>query len=322
MPILDATDTHIALAAQRLHEGALVAFPTETVYGLGANACDNSAVAKIYAAKNRPQFNPLISHYASADAVFDDIAYEQTEGNETAQILAHHFWPGPMTLVLERPAKCRISQLASAGLSSVAVRVPNHPVALKLLSQCPFPVVAPSANPSGKISPSCAEHVEAAMSDRLEIILDGGWCNAGLESTVIDCRDPDNIMMLRPGPVTKSDIEQVLARPVILPQSDSDAPVSPGQLASHYAPNAAVALEVTTPPSGAVYISFGIANTDNPLHLSLSEAGDLEEAAANLFRCLHQADALGCNLIAVSPIPQTGLGRAINDRLRRAAAPR
>ena len=317
MTILQASDSHIALGADSLQRGELVAFPTETVYGLGANAYDDNAVAKIYAAKNRPQFNPLISHFASTQAVFADAI-----ANEIAQRLASHFWPGPLTLVLERSASCQISPLASAGLASVAVRVPNHPVALKLLSACPFPVVAPSANPSGKISPSCAEHVEKAMADKLAFTLDGGWCKSGLESTVIDCRDQNNIVLLRPGPVTKSEIEKAIERPVTLPKSDGNAPVSPGQLASHYAPNTRLQMNVTSPPSGAVFISFGIARTDDPLHLSLSEDGNLEEAAAQLFRCLHQADELGCSLIAVSPIPQKGLGRAINDRLKRAAAPR
>jgi len=317
MTILTASDSHIRLAADSLKAGELVAFPTETVYGLGANACDERAVAKIYAAKNRPQFNPLISHYASTEAVFAD-----SDGNQIARKLASRFWPGPMTLVLDRPADCRISMLASAGLNSVAVRVPAHPVARQLLSACDFPVVAPSANPSGKISPSCAEHVARTMADNVDIILDGGWCERGLESTVIDCRDADNILLLRPGPVTKSEIEAVTGRPVMLAQTDSTAPVSPGQLASHYAPDARLIMDVSTPPDGAVFISFGIARTDNPLHLSLSETGNLQEAAANLFHCLHQADASGCELIAVSPIPQTGLGRAINDRLKRAAAPR
>lgn len=317
MTILTASDAHIRQAADSLRNGGLVAFPTETVYGLGANACDEHAVANIYAAKNRPQFNPLISHYASSEAVFADIG-----SNPTARMLASHFWPGPMTLVLDRPTDCQISTLASAGQNSVAVRVPAHRIALKLLSACGFPVVAPSANPSGKISPSCAEHVARAMADKIDIILDGGWCERGLESTVIDCRDEDHIMLLRPGPVTKSEIEAIIERPVILPAHDSNMPASPGQLASHYAPDARLIMDVTTPPDGAVYISFGVAKTDNPLHLSLSETGNLHEAAANLFNCLHQADATGCDLIAVSPIPQTGLGRAINDRLKRAAAPR
>ena len=318
MTILTASDAHIRQAADSLRNGGLVAFPTETVYGLGANACDEHAVANIYAAKNRPQFNPLISHYASSEAVFVDI-----DSNPTAPILASHFWPGPMTLVLDRPTDCHISTLASAGQNSVAVRVPAHRIALKLLSACGFPVVAPSANPSGKISPSCAEHVARAMADKIDIILDGGWCERGLESTVIDCR-PDSPVLLRPGPLTTEQLAEQTGIDVTLEPNTAKTKtlVSPGQIESHYAPDAAVRLNATDRHNGEVYIGFGPSSRGLVPDFNLSESADLVEAATNLFAVLHEADALNTGAIAIAPIPMAGLGLAINDRIARAAAPR
>ena len=321
MAIFSDTEQHIKLAAQMLHAGKLVAFPTETVYGLGANACEDAAVAAIFAAKNRPSFNPLISHFKSLEAV-----QQILDLNREAVRLAKHYWPGPLTLVVNRPAGCPISLLASAGQSSVAIRVPAHPTALKLLQQCDFPVVAPSANPSGRISPSHAQHVLDNFSGQVEMILDGGWCETGIESTVLDCRDDARIRLLRPGPISVEMLEAELGIQTMLPdgdQTDKEQPViSPGQLESHYAPNASVRLNAEQPDDDEAYLSFNSPESPYPHHFSLSANGDLTEAAANLFKMLHAADACGKAVIAVAPIPDIGIGAAINDRLRRAAAPR
>ena len=318
--ILPITDESIALAVKTLAAGGLVAFPTETVYGLGADACDAAAVARIFAAKNRPQFNPLISHVATPKA-----AFSLGKATPMAAALATAFWPGPMTLVLERTADCPIARLTSAGLEKVALRVPEHRDALRILTNFAGPLAAPSANSSGKISPSRAAHVMQSLSGIIDLVLDGGPCASGVESTIIDCTGP-RAVILRPGGVTREQISASLAaaglnQEIGVPPPTA-APVSPGQLASHYAPNAAVRLNVTDPLDGEELIGFGSVAGGGTLGLSLSSTGDLTEAAANLFDMLHRADASGCRLIAVAPVPIHGLGEAINDRLHRAAAAR
>ena len=311
-------------AAKCLQQGGLVAFPTETVYGLGANACDDSAVARIFAAKNRPQFNPLISHFADATA-----ALEAGLPSQIAAILARHFWPGPLTLILERPENSPISRLASAGGNSLAVRVPDHPATHRLLLLTGLPVVAPSANPSGRISPSCARHVADGLGAACDMILDGGACQRGLESTVIDCRTQTPIL-LRPGPITPEQINAktgLTIAPAPASTADGTAPpenplASPGQLASHYAPAAFVRLNATEKHADEVLIGFGAPPDGVHPDFTLSASGDIEEAAANLFAVMHQADQMALKSIAFAPIPMSGLGVAINDRLARAAVPR
>mgnify|MGYP001051852327 FL=1 len=296
-------------AAALLGKGRLVAFPTETVYGLGADARQGGAVAAIYAAKGRPAFNPLIVHVADAQS-----AKAFVEWTPAAQRLAEAFWPGPLTLVLPLRASHGISSLVTAGLDTLAIRVPAHPVAQILLSKFGGPVAAPSANPSGRISPTTAEHVAAGLEGRIAAILDGGPCDVGLESTIIGFEDPQAVM-LREGGIPAEQIEQVLDQSL---RAHADTTISaPGQLLSHYAPRGALRLNATQAREGEHLLGFGeIAGA-----LTLSAAGDLAEAAANLFGHLHKLDALG-GAIAVAPIPMTGLGRAINDRLARAAAPR
>ena len=296
-------------AAARLRAGGLLAFPTETVYGLGADARQGQAVARIYAAKGRPSFNPLIVHVASAQA-----AQRYVRWTGTAERLAKAFWPGPLTLVLPLRADHGISSLVSAGLETLAVRVPAHPAAQALLAAFDGPVAAPSANSSGKISPTQSAHVAASLGARAEAILDAGDCAVGLESTILGLSGPP--VLLRPGGLATEEIEDVLGTPVAR-RSDGAAISAPGQLTSHYAPGAHVRLNVGSAAPGEVLLGFGPVLCD----VNLSERGDLTEAAANLFDALHQLDATG-KPIAVSPIPETGLGAAINDRLRRAAAPR
>lgn len=308
-------------AADALHKGGLVAFPTETVYGLGADACNADAVAGIFAAKQRPSFNPLISHVASIDAAFD-LGFPTV----VAEHLASAFWPGPMTLILERRADCPIARLTSAGLDRIALRVPAEGTARRLLEIFGGPVAAPSANPSGRISPTRAEHVLDGLAGRIDIILDGGRCESGVESTVVDCSGKQ-ARILRPGGVTRDDIQKSFLGSHFelheAPASEDNArPVAPGMLASHYAPKAGVAMNVAQAPGEMELIGFGPVDGAGALRLNLSPGGDLQEAAANLFDMLHAADATGTRLIGVAPIPETGLGEAINDRLRRAAAPR
>jgi len=298
----------IAQAAALLRDGKLVAFPTETVYGLGADARNGKAVAGIFAAKGRPRFNPLIVHVhditeAEQHAVFSKVALR----------LAEEFWPGALTLVLPRRPGTSLSELVSAGLDTVALRVPAHPIAAALLREANLPIAAPSANPSGRISPTSAAHVAAGLSRDVELILDGGATPLGLESTVIGF-DGDAPVLLRPGAIARQTIE-VIAGPL----ATADAAIrSPGQLESHYAPRAALRLNVREKEPGETLLGFG-ATPDATLNLS--PAGDLREAAANLFAMLHELDRQALR-IAVAPIPETGLGEAINDRLRRAAAPR
>ena len=297
-------------ATDILRAGGLVSFTTETVYGLGADARDDVAVAKIYAAKGRPCFNPLIVHLADVSAVS-----QYVQMNDAAKRLADAFWPGALTLVLPVVPVGTISMLVTAGLGTLAVRVPDHPVATAMLAAFGGPVAAPSANPSGRISPTTAAHVLAGLDGRIDAVVDGGPCGVGVESTIVSCAGAPTL--LRAGGIPIEALEACLGAP-LLRDEDPDAPVSPGQLASHYAPNGLMRLNASYAEPHETLLGFGGVNAD----LNLSPSDDLTEAAANLFGMLHQLDALGAKYIAVSPIPAHGLGQAINDRLRRAAAPR
>lgn len=308
-----ASSDDIAAAARALREGKLVAFPTETVYGLGADATDDKAVARVYAAKGRPSFNPLIAHVPDQAQAF---ALGIFSAEATA--LAKAFWPGPLSLVVPRQPHCPVSLLASAGLDSIAIRVPAHPMALELLRAVGRPVVAPSANPSGKISPTAAEHVRRHLKGKLAMVLDGGRCKVGVESSVVSFMEAVP-KLLRQGGIPRTDIENVLGHPVAA-QSHSARPHAPGQLMSHYAPHAELRLNAEAPREGEAYLGFGPLHAHGPW--TLSATGDLVEAAASLFRLLHEIDATGVTRIAVAPVPHHGLGEAINDRLMRAAAPR
>lgn len=308
---LGTAPTDIAKAAQILSDGGLVAFPTETVYGLGGDARNDLAVARIFDAKGRPRFNPLIIHLPSLDA-----ARKFAEFNDTAERLAATFWPGPLTLVLPLKQGHGLSPLVTADLSTVAIRVPAHRVAQAVLTAFGGPVAAPSANPSGKISPTSAAHVAAGLTGRIDAIVHGGDCAVGLESTIIGLDGAPTL--LRAGGVPAEAIEACLGH-ILQRGGDGPKPNAPGQLASHYAPGAKVRLNASGKEKGEVLLGFGPCDGAD---LNLSPAGDLVEAAANLFGYLHRLDALNADTIAVSPIPETGLGRAINDRLRRAAAPR
>ena len=312
---LGDTPEGIARAASLLRAGALVAFPTETVYGLGADARSDRAVARIFEAKGRPRFNPLIVHVADLDA-----ARAIAELSPEAERLARAFWPGPLTLVLPLRPGSGISELVSAGLPTVAIRMPAHPLARRLLAEAGCPVAAPSANPSGRVSPTRADHVLDGLSGRIEAVVDGGACPVGVESTILSLDAPPRL--LRAGGLPAEVLEACLGRPLAAPEAPGAAPNSPGQLASHYAPGAAVRLNETEPGPEDLWIGFGPATEAAPL--TLSATGDLVEAAARLFALMREADSLtrpGQSL-AFAPIPESGLGRAINDRLRRAAAPR
>ena len=302
--------TGLARAASLLRDGRLVAFPTETVYGLGADARDDHAVAAIYAAKGRPSFNPLIVHFADLDAL-----KAMVEWSEEAEAIAQSFWPGPLTLVLPLREGARVSKLVTAGLDTIAVRMPAAPVARDLLRAAGVPVAAPSANVSGQISPTRAEHVAASLGDRVDAILDGGPCKVGLESTILGLAGRPTL--LRPGGITREALSHVLGRR-IAERHGSDTISAPGQTKSHYAPRAAVRLNAIEFEPGEASLGFGDVEAD----LNLSPSGDLTEAAANLFEYLHQLDAKAPKVIAISPIPHLGLGVAINDRLSRAAADR
>jgi L-threonylcarbamoyladenylate synthase len=303
----------ISKAATLLRDGGLVAFPTETVYGLGADGTNNAAVARIFAAKQRPQFNPLISHLADGEAAFRIGMFSRD-----AEKLAAAIWPGPLTIVVERRKDCPISLLCSAGLSSVALRVPSHPLALELLRAVDRPIAAPSANRSGRISPTTADHVRVSLGSAVDMILDGGASTVGVESTVVRFIE-DAAYMLRSGGVARETLEAILGRHVTTPtHSDTDLH-SPGQLESHYAPHAPMRLNAAAPERGEAFLGFGD-YAHGPW--ILSKTANLQEAAANLFKMLHAIDDSSPERIAVAPIPMTGLGEAINDRLTRAAAPR
>ena len=302
----------ITQAVALLRQEELVAFPTETVYGLGGDARSDRAVAAIYAAKGRPRFNPLIVHLPDLQSV-EKIA----DLGPNASKLAQACWPGPLTLVLPLRPDAGLSPLVTAGLETVAVRVPAHPLSQQLLRAFGGPVAAPSANPSGRVSPTTAAHVLDGLSDRIAAVLDGGACQVGLESSIV-LADPDPLL-LRPGGIPAEAIEDLLGQPVGTLLTEGK-PTAPGQLASHYAPDAALRLNATEARDGEVFVGFG------PMRgvLNLSPSGDLVEAAARLFGLLREADRLAGpgGRIAFAPVPDHGLGRAINDRLRRAAAPR
>ncbi|MBT6138779.1 MAG: threonylcarbamoyl-AMP synthase [Rhodospirillaceae bacterium] len=309
-----ANETSIAEAAALLRAGELVAFATETVYGLGADATNGEAVARIFEAKRRPSFNPLISHLADAEAAF---ALGQFTG--AAKRLAMEFWPGPLTIVVARSETCPIAELACAGLDTVALRVPAHPIARQLLVATGRPVAAPSANRSGRISPTRAEHVASELGSEVAMILDGGACEIGLESTVVDATG-ERPVLLRPGSVTAEMLEAAVGP--LGTRAEGAAINSPGLLHSHYAPGLPVRLEAGAPLPGEAYLGFGGLLGGGEIALDLSPSRDLREAAANLFAMLRALDRPDLSGIAVAPIPMSGLGSAINDRLRRAAAPR
>ncbi len=311
-----ADDAAIDAAGGLIRDGRLVAFPTETVYGLGANATFDAAIAALFAAKKRPAFNPLIIHVADAAA-----AAGLVEFDARAHSLAGRFWPGALSLVLPRRPDCPVSLLAGAGLDTLAVRVPNHPVAARLLAAAGCPIAAPSANRSGEVSPTQAGHVAASLGDDVAMILDGGPCALGLESTVLDL-GRDQAAILRPGGVTREALEAVLGK--LATVSDQGAtPASPGMLASHYAPSIKLRADASDVRPGEALLSFGRHELSGfAAERNLSPSGDLAEAAANLFAMLRDLDRPDYSGIAAMAVPDEGLGRAINDRLRRAAAPR
>jgi L-threonylcarbamoyladenylate synthase len=316
--ILAANEAALAAAARCLREGGLVAFPTETVYGLGADATDAGAIGRLYEAKGRPAFNPLIAHVGDLNA-----ARQIARFDAQALALALAFWPGPLTLVLPRAPGCAVADLATAGLDTIAVRVPAHPVAREILRTFGGPVVAPSANLSGHVSPTTAAHVQSDLAGRIDLIVDGGAVEVGVESTIVGCFDEP--MLLRPGGVPRDEIERVLGRTLLQPPDDADSdsaqPLAPGMLASHYAPRARVRLNAVSIEAGEALLAFGpeAVSGTAAAAMNLSPQGDLAEAAANLFGYLRALDARGLRAIAVMPIPHHGLGEAINDRLRRAA---
>jgi L-threonylcarbamoyladenylate synthase len=319
-PILPANEAAVATAARCLADGGLVAFPTETVYGLGADAANPAAIARLYQAKGRPSFNPLIAHVGDLKAGMRIAHFDAT-----ATALAEAFWPGPLTLVLPKTRDCAVADLATAGLDTIAVRVPAHPVALAILRAFGGPVVAPSANLSGHVSPTTAEHVHSDLVGRIDLIVDGGAVAVGVESTIVGCFDAP--MLLRPGGLPRGEIERVLGRALVQPPQDTDndsgQPLAPGMLASHYAPRTSVRLNAERIEAGEALLAFGprpVAGIDaSNAVMNLSARGDLHEAAANLFGYLRALDAKGARAIAVMPVPHHGLGEAINDRLRRAA---
>jgi L-threonylcarbamoyladenylate synthase len=319
MPVFPATPETIAEAGQFLAQAGIVAFPTETVYGLGADATNDLAVAAVFSAKKRPVFNPLIVHVPAVV-----IAERYAKFDARARALAAAFWPGPFSMVLPRHPDCVLSQLTTAGLDTVAIRIPAHPVAHALMVAARKPIAAPSANRSGHVSPTTAEHVAADLGDVLHMIIDGGATEVGLESTVVDATGA-NVIVLRPGAVTAQEIEAVIGARVHHAMGDiGEKPSSPGQLLSHYAPRARVRLHATGLDLRETegLLAFGPTAALGPRVVNLSTSGNVLEAAANLFSGLRRLDAMGVETIAVMPIPDVGLGLAINDRLLRAAAHR
>jgi L-threonylcarbamoyladenylate synthase len=321
--ILPVGEAAVATAARSLAAGGLVAFPTETVYGLGADATNPAAIALLYQAKGRPAFNPLIAHVGDLSS-----ARQIARFDATALALAETFWPGPLTLVLPKTPDCAVADLATAGLDTVAIRIPAHPVARDILRIFGGPVVAPSANLSGHVSPTTAAHVQSDLAGRIDLIVDGGAVAVGVESTIVGCFEQP--MLLRPGGVPRADIERLLGRALVQPPEDADSdngqPLAPGMLASHYAPRTRVRLNAIHLEPGEALLAFGLGAISGidaaSTVMNLSERGDLAEAAANLFGYLRTLDTKGARTIAVMPIPQDGLGEAINDRLRRAAVGR
>jgi L-threonylcarbamoyladenylate synthase len=326
-----ASPATIERARSALAAGGLVAFPTETVYGLGADAGNDRAVAKLYAAKERPSFNPLIAHVADLAA-----ARRLAQLDAEALKLAEAFWPGPLTLVLPKLRGCPVGQLATSGLDTIAVRAPNHPVARDILAAFGKPVVAPSANRSGRVSPTSAKHVLADLAGRIDLIVDGGASPLGLESTILACGG--RTVLLRPGAIPRETIERFLGHDIAVATSASGGgegggaadgggrPVAPGMLVSHYAPRAHLRMNAATVAPGEALLAFGATLPGDAgnarMTLNLSAGGELVEAAANLFNYLRELDGAGVDSIAVMAIPGEGLGEAINDRLRHAAAPR
>jgi len=321
--ILPAGEAAVTAAARILAEGGLVAFPTETVYGLGADAANPAAIARLYQAKGRPAFNPLIAHVGDIAA-----ARQIARFDAPAMALAEAFWPGPLTLVLPKTPDCAVADLATAGLDTVAIRIPAHPVARAILREFGGAVVAPSANLSGHVSPTTAAHVQSDLAGLIDLIVDGGAVDVGVESTIVGCFDEP--MLLRPGGVPRAEIERVLGRVLKQPpadaEGDSGQPLAPGMLASHYAPRAKVRLHAISLAPGEALLAFGLGAISGidaaSVVMNLSERGDLNEAATNLFGHLRALDGKGAHTIAVMPIPHEGLGEAINDRLRRAAVGR
>jgi L-threonylcarbamoyladenylate synthase len=323
--VLKADPAAVAAAARCLAAGGLLAFPTETVYGLGADACNGAAIARLYDAKGRPAFNPLICHVRDQEA-----AARLGVLDAAAARLAQALWPGPLTLVVPRRPDCPVAELATAGLPTIALRVPDHPVARSILAEFGKPVVAPSANRSGHVSPTTAAHVRADLGGRIDMIIDGGPAPVGVESTIVACLDQP--LLLRPGGVPRAEIERVLGYGLAEASDDSfavedgTAPSAPGQLASHYAPRAGLRLDATRVQRGEALLAFGAElppGAEGAARvLNLSANGDLIEAAANLFSHLRALDTPDVTMIAVMPVPHHGLGEAINDRLQRAQAPR
>jgi L-threonylcarbamoyladenylate synthase len=317
--ILPADEVAVAVAARCLGEGGLVAFPTETVYGLGADAANAGAIARLYEAKGRPSFNPLIAHVGDIAAAIRIARFDAT-----ATALAEAFWPGPLTLVLPKTSDCAVADLATAGLATIAVRIPVHPTARAILRAFGGPVVAPSANLSGHVSPTTADHVQSDLDGRIDLIVDGGAVTVGIESTIVGCFDVP--MLLRPGGLPRGEIERVLGRPLLRPPEDTESagqPLAPGMLASHYAPRTQVRLDAESLETDEALLAFGgdrVPGAEAAVAvMNLSAHGDLAEAAANLFGYLRALDTTGARAIAVMPVPHHGLGEAINDRLRRAA---
>ncbi len=302
----------IARAAEILRAGGLVVFPTETVYGLGADAANPHAVARIYEAKGRPQFNPLIAHVPGLAE-----AETHAELPENARKLAAAFWPGPFTIVARRRAESSVAELACAGLATIALRAPSHPMARELLAAFGGPIVAPSANRSGHVSATTAQHAAKDLGGRVDLVLDGGPCEIGLESTIVAVADDGGVTLLRPGAISRAEIEALVGP---IESAHSGAIQAPGMMESHYAPRAQLRLDADEARPGEAYLSFGAAPPIGGE--TLSATGDLVEAAANLYAALRALDATGAAVIAVAPIPGEGLGEAIRDRLSRAAAPR
>lgn len=312
-----SANTDIEKAKDVICSGGLAAMPTETVYGLAADATNDEAVARIFEAKGRPQFNPLIIHVSGAEMAARYVLF-----SPLAEKLAAAFWPGPLTLVLPRRTDSNLSLLVSAGLDTVGVRMPDHPVAQSLINAIGRPLAAPSANRSGTISPTSADHVRQSLGERVDMIIDGGQCAVGVESAIVKI-DGGEAILLRPGGVARADIERVIEKP--LANADGRRIEAPGMMTSHYAPNVKIRLNATEQKDGEAFLGFGeISGGERALNLSPS--GDLREAAANLFKHLHALDRMaaahGLKTIACAPVPMEGLGEAINDRLTRAAAPR